>query len=153
MAAPPEIRLFRLADMDRIAEIEAASFGRDAYDRNLFAEFFHKCGGLFLAAEWRGVVRGYCVTCLRGERAEIVSIAVDPRFREHGIATALMDSTLRRLRRRPVTRIGLMVKVRNRPARRFYEKYGFEKVRLVRGYYENGSDGILMSREIKRVRS
>jgi [ribosomal protein S18]-alanine N-acetyltransferase len=152
MATPPEIRRFRLADMDRIAAIESASFGRDAYDRNLFAAFFHKCGELFLAAEWKGVVRGYCMTCIRGERAEIVSIAVEPRFREHGIATALMDSTLRRLRRRPVKRVALMVKVGNRAARRFYEKYGFEKVRLVRGYYENGSDGILMSREIKKVR-
>jgi [ribosomal protein S18]-alanine N-acetyltransferase len=148
MATPPEIRRFRWSDIDRIAAIESASFGRDAYDRNLFAELFHKCGDLFLAAEWGGVVRGYCVTCIRGERAEIVSIAVEPRFRGHGIATALMDSTLRRLRRRPATRIGLMVKVGNRPARRFYEKYGFEKVRLVRKYYENGSDGILMSKPL-----
>jgi len=148
METPPKIRRFRLSDMDRIAAIESASFGRDAYDRNLFAEFFHKCGGLFLAAEWRGVVRGYCVSCTRGERAEIVSIAVEPAFRQHGIATSLMDSTLRRLRRRPVARVVLMVKVRNRPARLFYEKYGFEKVRLVRGYYENGADGILMSREL-----
>ena len=57
-----------------------------------------------------------------------------------------MDSTLRRLRRRGVTRLVLMVKVTNRPARRFYEKYGFRKVRLARRYYEDGSDGILMAR-------
>jgi ribosomal protein S18 acetylase RimI-like enzyme len=34
----------------------------------------------------------------------------------------------------------------NRPARRFYEKYDFRKVRLTPRYYEDGSDGILMAR-------
>ena len=48
-----EIRRFRLADLDRIMEIEHASFGKDAYERNLFAEFYHKCGDLFLVAERR----------------------------------------------------------------------------------------------------
>jgi ribosomal-protein-alanine N-acetyltransferase len=57
-----------------------------------------------------------------------------------------MDSTLRRLRRRGVARVVLMVKITNQPARRFYEKYGFRKVRLVRRYYEDSSDGVLMAR-------
>jgi ribosomal protein S18 acetylase RimI-like enzyme len=44
------VRLLRLADLDRILEIEHASFGKDAYDRNLFAHFFDNCGDLFLVA-------------------------------------------------------------------------------------------------------
>ena len=42
-----------------------------------------------------------------------------------------MDSTLRRLRRRGITRLGLMVKVTNQRALAFYEKYGFRKLRRV----------------------
>jgi ribosomal-protein-alanine N-acetyltransferase len=57
-----------------------------------------------------------------------------------------MDSTLRRLRLRRIGRFGLMVKVTNREARAFYEKYGFRKVRTVRRYYEDGNDGWLMGR-------
>jgi ribosomal-protein-alanine N-acetyltransferase len=134
--------------MDRLEEIEKASFGRDAYDRNLLADFFHKCGDLFLAAVWRNVVRGYVVTCVRGDRAEVVSLAVDPPARGRGVASALLESTLRRLRRRGVERIVLMVRVANAPARTLYEKHGFHKVRLVRGYYEDGSDGVLMGRAV-----
>ena len=44
------VRPVRQRDLDRILEIEAASFGADAYDRNLFAEYTRKCGGLFLVA-------------------------------------------------------------------------------------------------------
>ena len=148
MSKPIEIRLFRLADLDRILEIEQASFGRDAYDRNLFAEFFDKCRKLFLVAERKSKVCGYMITCLRGDRAEVVSIAVDPDFRGRGAASALMDSTLRRLRRRKAARLVLMVKVSNAPAREFYMKYGFQKTRLVRKYYEDGADGVLMARRV-----
>jgi [ribosomal protein S18]-alanine N-acetyltransferase len=148
MPTRPEVRRFRPRDLDRIAEIEAACFGVDAYDRNLFAEFHRKCGELFLVTEGRGIVTGYVVACLKGERAEIVSIAVDPRSRRRGAASALMDSTLRRLRRRGAARVVLMVKASNVAARRFYGKYGFEKVRLARRYYEDGSDGIVMARRL-----
>ncbi len=90
------------------------------------------------------------ITCIRGEQAEIISIAVDPAVRGRGVASAMMQSTLRRLRARGVLRVRLMVRVSNRAAREFYEKYGFEKVRLVRGYYERSGDGILMARLLGR---
>jgi len=143
-----EIRRFRPSDLDRIEEIEKASFGVDAYDRNLFAEFFDKCRRCFLVAERRSKVCGYAITCVRGDRAEVVSIAVDPAVRGRGAASALMDSTLRRLRRQKVGRLALMVKVSNAAARAFYVKYGFQKTRIVRKYYEDGSDGVLMARTV-----
>jgi ribosomal-protein-alanine N-acetyltransferase len=144
------IRLFRLSDLDRILEIEHASFRKDAYDRNLFADFHHKCGELFLVALDDGKICGYMLTCLcRGNvagRAELVSVAVDPKWRGKGIATLLMASTVRRLRRRGVSRFHLMVKTTNRVAARFYEGYGFRKTRTVRGYYEDGRDGWRMEK-------
>jgi ribosomal-protein-alanine N-acetyltransferase len=148
MPAPFKIRRFRLSDLDRVEWIENASFGKDAWDRNLFAEFFYKCGGLFLVSLHRSVVCGYMITCIRGERAEIVSIAVAPQDRGRGVAPALMESTFRRLRRRKTARIVLMVKTTNARARAFYLKYGFDKVRLVRQYYEDGTDGLLMARRV-----
>jgi [ribosomal protein S18]-alanine N-acetyltransferase len=146
------IRLFRLSDMDRILQIEHSSFGKDAYDRNLFAEFHHKCGELFLVLCNGPSICGYIVTCTGGRagngRAELVSIAVDPSERGKGIASALMDSALRRLRRRGVCRFWLTVKVTNAQAIRFYERYGFSKGRLVHGYYEDGADGRRMEKSL-----
>jgi ribosomal-protein-alanine N-acetyltransferase len=150
MSTPFSIRLLRLSDLDRIMEIERASFGDDAYDRNLFAGFYHKCGELFLVAVRRRNVCGYMLTCPGGKaapaRAELVSVAVDPRQRGKGIASALMDSTLRRLRRRGIARFHLMVKVTNQPAIAFYERYGFIRSRIVRQYYEDGADAWRMAR-------
>ena len=148
------IRRLRAADLDRIMEIERASFGADAYDRNLFAEYARKYGELFLVAERSRKVWGYILTSRRKgafrNRAELVSLAVDPVMRGRGVAPALMESTLRRLRLRGVVRIGLMVRVTNQRARAFYEKYGFQKVRRVRRYYEDGEDGWLMGKHFRR---
>jgi len=148
------IRPVRAADLDRIMEIERACFGQEAYDRNLFADYTRKCGGLFLVSECNGNVWGYALACLaarsraQGAQAELVSLAVDPAARGAGAAKALMDSTLRRLRRRGVGRIWLTVKVTNGRARAFYEKYGFEKIRVVRRYYEDGQDGVRMAKRL-----
>jgi ribosomal-protein-alanine N-acetyltransferase len=150
MPTPLSIRRLLPSDLDRILEIECASFGADAYDRNLFAEFCHKCGDLFLVALRGRKVCGYMITCIGGKsavnRAELVSVAVDPKQRGRGIASTLMDTTIRRLRRRGIVRFRLMVKVTNQPAIAFYERYGFARSRIVRQYYEDGADGWLMAK-------
>ena len=150
MPAPFTVRKLRLRDLDRILEIECASFGADAYDRNLFADHLRARGGLFLAVERGRRVCGYLMASARGERAELVSIAVDPRARGQGAASALIESALRRLKRRRAARLSLMVKASNLPAEAFYMKYGFRRVRRVRRYYEDASDGWLMTKELRR---
>jgi ribosomal-protein-alanine N-acetyltransferase len=146
------VRPVRQCDIERILEIETASFGSDAYDRNLFAEYTLKCGSLFLVAMRGNKVIAYSITAAfehrTGKAAELVSVAVDPAHLGRGAASALMDSTIRRLRRRGVTRLRLMVKVTNRRALKFYLKYGFRRVRRVAGYYEDGSDGLALAKDL-----
>lgn len=150
MPGPFHIRRMKACDLERILQIEHASFGKDAYDRNLFAEYGRKCGELFLVALRDRRICGYSITCTRAgaSTSEVISIAVDPTIRQKGTASALMASTLRRLRRRGITRLTLMVKVTNLPARRFYEKWGFRKVRRVPGYYEDARDGLIMRKDV-----
>ena len=142
------IRRFQLADMDRLLEIERSIFPRDAYDRNLFAEYFHTCGELFLVLVRGSRICGYMLTCIR-PRPEIVSIAIEPGSRRKGAATLLMEATYRRLRRRNVERLNLMVRVGNRSAQRLYEREKFQKIRRVRRYYDDGGDGFLMSKNLR----
>ena len=146
------VRAFKPADLDPILVLERASFGGDAYDRNLFAEYMGDCGELFLGAGRAPEIWGYALSCRRPgafrHLAELVSLAVDPAMRGRGVASALMESTLRRLRLRGISRLSLTVKVTNDRARAFYEKYGFQKVRRVRRYYEDGEDGWRMTRQL-----
>lgn len=144
-------------DLGRILQIEKASFGPEAYDRELFTYYLKRCGSLFLVASRRGRVCGYMITHMRGDSphtsAELVSVAVDPAERQGGAASRLLESTLRRLHRRRATRMHLVVRVTNRPAQAFYEKYRFRRMRVLPGYYEDGGDGIAMSRPVASPRA
>jgi [ribosomal protein S18]-alanine N-acetyltransferase len=89
------------------------------------------------------------VTCRNREKAEIVSLAVNPDYRRRGLAGALMHSTLRSLRRTGARRVSLMVRPANHAAHTFYRSFGFRRVRLARGYYEDGGDAIIMARALQ----
>lgn len=135
-----EIRPAGRRDVDRILEIEAASFGRDAWDRSLFTEALEACPGLFVVAIVERNIAGYSITCIARNRAELVSIAVFPTARRCGVGEAMIRSTLRKLKRRRVKAWALMVRVGNRKALRFYDSLGFARLGRVANYYGRGRD-------------
>jgi ribosomal protein S18 acetylase RimI-like enzyme len=146
--------------MNELLAIERAVFRRDAYDRNLFAEYARRCEGLFLVAE-RPIAEsaarmaGYSIACLtRGQSglASLVSIAAHPEAQGTGAASLLLSSTIRRLKLRGVDRLTLIVRISNARAIHFYERHGFTRLRLVPGYYEGREDGILMRRLLGSTR-
>lgn len=140
MAGRVEIRPFHPRDLDRVIEIEKASFGPDAWDRELFLEYFRRCPDLFLMARCARQIRGYIITCAGSRNAELVSIAVDPKDRQRGLGRAMLDETLTQLRSRRVRTWWLMVATTNESAMRFYEDYGFVRTRRSRRYYGAGRD-------------
>jgi [ribosomal protein S18]-alanine N-acetyltransferase len=135
-----EIRSFHPRDLDRILEIEKASFGRDAWDRDLFLKYFRRCPDLFLVARRARRLSGYIITYTGSKNTELVSIAVDPRDRVRGIGRAMLDETLAQLRSRRVSTWWLMVATDNEPAIHFYETFGFVRTRRSKGYYGAGRD-------------
>lgn len=141
MPARIALRPFQTADLDRILEIERASFGREAWDRKLFLEYARACPRLFLVAALGRWVAGYSITCLAPRNAELVSIAVDPRHRGRGLGRAMLDHTLAELRARRLKTWWLMVADGNQTAIDFYLSYGFQRGKRVKGYYGAGRDG------------
>jgi ribosomal-protein-alanine N-acetyltransferase len=135
-----EVCCFQPRDLDRILEIEQASFGRDAWDRELFLDYFRHWPDLFLVARRSRRIRGYIITCSGPKDAELVSIAVDPRDRQRGIGRAMLDETLDQLRSSRARTWWLMVATVNEAAIHFYESYGFVQTRRSKGYYGAGRD-------------
>lgn len=152
------LRRFRLSDMGELLAIERTCFGRDAYDRNLFAEYKRICGTLFLVVEGaapgaalaqagKSFPVGYSIACICPRPpglANLISIAVVPEARGQGAASLLLSSTIRRLKLRGVKRLTLVVRKSNGSAIRFYKRHGFTPLRRAPRYYEDGEDGLLM---------
>jgi [ribosomal protein S18]-alanine N-acetyltransferase len=135
-----EIRRFARRDLARVVAIERASFGKDAWPAKLFLEYWRANPELFFIARRGRKIAGYSITRTDWRGAELESIAVDPRYRGCGVAQALLNATIARLRSRGAAALRLMVSTENEPALRFYQRFGFIRVRKVKRYYGPGRD-------------
>lgn len=79
------------------------------------------------------------------ERMELIDIYVIDNFRNHKIATRLMNKMLSDAKVNNVKSITLEVRKDNIKAINLYEKYGFKQVAIRKGYYQ-GVDGLLMEK-------
>ena len=146
-----EVRSCARRDLDRVLEIERASFGRDAWPEDAFLEYWRENPNLFLIARLGRRIAGYSITRTTWRGAELESIAVDPRYRARGVAQALLDATVARLENASTLR--LMVGTDNEAALGFYRQYGFARARLVKRYYGPGRDAWRMRLNLTERRS
>jgi ribosomal protein S18 acetylase RimI-like enzyme len=77
----------------------------------------------------------------------LVSLAVAPAFRSHGVGAALLDHVERSYAGRS-RHLFLCVSSFNPRARRFYERHGFEPVGTLRAFLIEGADEILMHKRL-----
>ena len=138
------VRRCRRADLRSVLAIERASFADDAWPRGLFVELLEECPRLFLLGIVDRRVAGYIAAVVRGNAAELVSIAVHPRHRGRGVAGTLMRRVLALLRTDAIGQCWLTVRPGNRCAIRLYLAFGFTRVRRVKDYYGRGRDGLRM---------
>lgn len=134
------IEPFRAGDIDAILGIERASFSQEAWPKKLFLAYFRECPELFLVARRGKNVAGYSITCIGLGKAELVSLAVSPESRRHGIGGSLLDTTRTMLKTERVKTWWLMVNTANESAIAFYERYGFVPTKRVKRYYGPGRD-------------
>lgn len=142
MKQKAEIRPAVSEDLGRVAEI-SASFPEGWSELSLkesLGKDFYK----IFVAEVEGCVLGYCIYST-ADVPELLNIAVDPRHRMQGTASALLEQTL------PIfSRSGkavLEVRRGNAPAISLYRKFGFEMVSVRKNLYSKPlEDGIVMEK-------
>jgi ribosomal-protein-alanine N-acetyltransferase len=141
----PEIRPAFREDLPRIAWLEEAAFV-DPWPFDLLAYEFQHPRGFLLVATWDGEPpSGYAAFRHGGGEAEMLRLAVDPRERRRGVARALVEHGLERLRRERVQTCHLEVRMDNEGAIAFYRALGFERSGRRRSYYRDGTDALVFS--------
>ena len=148
---PQEIRIrhFSIADLPRVLEIEPASFRMvDAWSKPIFRKWYRKCPDLFIVAEISGTIAGYMCTSIEQKTGEIESIAVDPAFRRQGVASALMDYTLREMQASGITTVELQVRTTNTGGIRFWQNAGFSPSGILPNFYDDGAEALQMKKSL-----
>ena len=96
---------------------------------------------------WRaeGMVVGYAGLMITADDGHVTTIAVDPAWHRHKIATRLMLVLAGEAIRRGATGLTLEVRVGNNGAQALYRQFGFHPAGIRRNYYvETNEDALVM---------
>jgi ribosomal-protein-alanine N-acetyltransferase len=95
-----------------------------------------------------GFVVGAVVSTHGRTFGHIKDLAVHPDQRRKGTARTLLAAALDRLESRGAQTVKLEVRVSNHGARQLYRNAGFEPLRRVQQYYDDGEDALVMVRKL-----
>ena len=128
--------------LNKLAELHKLCFPHRPWSADDFSNL-KKSGCEIVASEngfivWRTVV----------DEAEIITVGVHPDTRGAGIAIAMLGIMENEVKKMGAKKIFLEVSHINIPAIKLYEKCGFVAIGKRKNYYSDGTDAILMQKEI-----
>jgi ribosomal-protein-alanine N-acetyltransferase len=143
---------YEIVPMDRghipqILALEQACFSMP-WTENMLEDALFDPNACFIVAEDReGGVLGYAGLHAILDEGYIDNVAVEEAARRHGVASALLD-VFCRFGEVNLAFLTLEVRASNQPAIALYEKHGFQRVGLRKGYYQHPrEDAVIMTRE------
>ena len=91
---------------------------------------------------------GLCSSWIVIDELHITFIAVHPIHQRKGLGKLLITDLIKRSKSLQTNHIYLEVKDNNKPARAFYKSMGFKTVGYRTNFYKDGSDAIVLNKEI-----
>jgi ribosomal-protein-alanine N-acetyltransferase len=142
-----DIRPLGLSDLNSIDVIEQRAY-RTPWSRSMFASELAKSSSVCLGAFDDERLIGYCVNSRYVDAWHVMNVAIDPDYQRRGIATRLLEHLFELTRDDQRRGYTLEVRVSNDEAIVLYEKLGFERQGVRRGYYtDNREDALIMWRD------
>ena len=173
-----KIRKAKDSDIPEVMKINLETLPEN-YWYGFYKNLLDNWGEAFLVAEKEGVLVGYAMSRIEEQSdpvllglakdevsvwrrviskitgdlrkvGHLVSIAVRAPYRRIGIGSALLRETISVVDKfYNAESLYLEVRVTNYPAISLYEKFGFRKARIVKGYYSDGEDAYVMVLRLK----
>ena len=118
---------------------------------NAGRRFLHRAASLLRGrpSAWQPgqqYIVGFLGTWYMPDDAHIVSVGVRADYRGHGIGELLLIGAIEQAQQRRMPAVTLEVRVSNNVAQNLYQKYGFEKMGVRKGYYsDNREDALIMT--------
>jgi [ribosomal protein S18]-alanine N-acetyltransferase len=154
VASSITIREFVPGDLEIAWQLDQSCFEPGiSFTRGQIRDFVRRPGAISLVAEGSGDPRpmvAFAIGQVSGSRAHVITIDVAASARRGGVGRKVFEALLARFAAAGARTVRPEVDVRNAPARRFYERMGFEETRKLPDYYGYGLDGMRMVKELER---
>ena len=140
------IREMNASDVAAISELEKLCFS-DPWSESSIASELNNPLSYWLVAEVDGEVAGYVGSQSVLDAADMMNLAVSPKYRKQGIGQELVKYLVHHLQQNNVIALLLEVRVSNAPAIALYEKMGFVQVGRRPNYYHHPREDALILRK------
>ncbi|MBO1768471.1 ribosomal protein S18-alanine N-acetyltransferase [Allobranchiibius sp. GilTou38] len=139
-------------DIDTLVELEQRLFVDDAWSaRTWWSELAGRPQRVYLVAQDDDRVVGYAGLSVAGDVADVMTIAVAPGAQGTGVGRLLLEELVAQASAAAVSVVLLEVRSDNDPARKLYERNGFEQIGVRRRYYQPGDiDALVMRRHLRQ---
>ena len=122
-------------DADTVARLHAASFYRGWPRQDIESYIIDPDTPTLVACDAKRRIAGFAMLRVLGDDVELMTIAVDPKFRGKGVGRALMHACFEDLRMTAARRMILEVAADNPSAIALYRRLGFQQISERKGYY------------------
>jgi [ribosomal protein S18]-alanine N-acetyltransferase len=130
-------------DVGPIVPLEVELFGAEAWTAETWWAELAQPGRHYVVAEAApGQVAGYAGVLVNGVDADVMTIAVAPAGQDRGLGTTLLQALLDLAATHGVEQVLLEVRADNVAARRLYERAGFKRIAVRRGYYRSADGSV-----------
>lgn len=140
------IETMNAAHVAQIAQLEKICFS-DPWSEKSVASELNNPLALWLTAVEGERVTGYIGSQTVMDETDMMNVAVHPDFRRRGIAEALVNELVARLKSRESRSLTLEVRASNLSAITLYEKLGFSQIGRRKNYYRNPREDALILRK------
>ena len=137
------IELMKKEDIETVAELEKQLFS-DPWPKHFFLQELENEFAEYYVLKKDGEIAGYAGMWQMFENCDLTNIAIREDYQGRGYGEELLRFMISRAIEKGCEFMHLEVRVSNIKAQNLYEKLGFIKTRIRKGYYENGEDGIDM---------
>lgn len=127
----------------QVAALERQCFA-DPWSEGSIASELDNPLSLWLVAEQDGAVCGYVGSQTVLDETDMMNIAVRPDCRRQGIAAALIEELVSRLKEQGSHILRLEVRESNTPAIALYNSMGFTQLGIRKNYYRNPKENALI---------
>lgn len=144
------VRVATLADAAAMLQLETL-FPSDRMSVRSIRRFIAAPGARVLVAVRGTDLLGNLVLLLRANsrKARIYSVVVSPQAQGLGIGNRLVEAAERAAKREGRSAVTLEVRGDNTAAQALYAKRGYVEERRLPAYYDDGADGLRLSRDLR----
>jgi [ribosomal protein S18]-alanine N-acetyltransferase len=143
-------RSYRAGDVEAMWALDITCFEPVfRFSRQAMRGFAESRGALTVLAEFDDELIGFCIAQMEDQIAYVVTLDVAPAWRRQGLARRLMDELEHKAGGAGAVAMALHVFSGNTGAMRFYEKLGYDRIGMERGFYGRGLDALLYRKEVE----